>query len=318
MRVVLAGVDGSQKVKWVETGLPARPDKIHLLTSIVQHLKQHSDGAVSLQRCLESMNERLGAHDVMLDSGAHSFHQRYRRGAKIKLDEARRFRDRYVETILRSTVRPDYTIELDLQLEFGLDEINRWRDDVWRPLAKETGVEIIYVWSPVDGWQGYKDLAARPEVKYLGVAAASEIMRSGSEEAQTLVRNVCVAAFQQRLKTHLFKATSIALMSSLPVYSADSISWKSAALWGLTLFRPEEGRLTFTRIGLRQEKNAKEVDQVLRSGLKADWFTQPTVSGSKRAVLADAFLVNLRILWTVEREMTALWKSRGVDWDEVL
>jgi len=317
MNVLLAGVDSKQKVKWVETALPARPPKIHLLTSIVQHNKTKSSGANSLRNCLEAMHAALDPCDVLLDSGAHSFHQRFRRGERIKIDEARRFRDRYVETVLTCPLKPNYMVELDLQMEFGIDVIDRWRDEVWQAVAQETGIEILYVWSPLDGWAGYQSLIKRKGLKYIGLAAGAEIMRSGTPAAQALIRGVAVDAYQRQIKTHLFKATSIALMQALPVYSVDSISWKSAALWGLSLFSPAEGKMSFTRIGQHQAKDPLDIDKLLHQGLSREWFdfdNAQSDSGSKRAVTGKVFLANLKVLWQVERNMTDLWRTRGVVW----
>lgn len=259
-----------------------------------------------LDRLADILDQSGRSWRLMLDSGAFTFHRRFWKGENIRESEILKFRDKYVEAILQACRKPTYAVELDVQHELGSEWVARQREEVWLPLAKETGIEIVYVWQHEDGPAGFKSLVENPRVSYIAFGTVNRLIRAGY--GPMLIKMVR-QAYLARKRVHGFAVTNPTLLMIYPFFSSDSISWLTFKMW-------QEGT-----VYVGEKRYSVPVGEVIRKKMRlptnrqgrAGWNVlakMGAMPNNEYALIRAAF----NSYWEMAHKITRLWQSRGIDW----
>lgn len=157
---------------------------------------------------------------------------------------------------------------------YGDSVVEGWRKKYFLPL-QQSGVNIIYVWHPSQGYQGWEDLCAN--FPYVGLP--------GEMSKQSDFNTYITVAKRYLTKVHGFAATKQSDFRDWPWYSIDSTTWKAGEIYGtlptwdvrrqklkfLAKGEREPYRHVFEEQGLDAAKIIADTDykEVTRSSLKS-------------------------------------------------
>jgi hypothetical protein len=238
----------------------------------------------------------------LIDSGAFTF-----RAAALKLAGSR---VTGVETDLDGFVRgykewlrplvrdglADYWVELDVGLIAGQPWLHRHRDDM---IASGLGVGLVKVWHSEDGhtWDDWIDLL--DESLQPGRSRLVAIEGHNPSRPQHDYTRYLRVAYERGVRVHAFKMTRYEDLLRWPFFSTDSTTWLSPVRYGSGQRRTVTGGIEAVHDGRR---SLGESAAFPRWGASAQDRNRTSI-GAVRA-------------WVeVERRITDVWRSRGVDWD---
>lgn len=104
---------------------------------------------------------------------------------------------------------------------YGDTVVSRWREQYFRPLQR-SGMNIVYVWHPSQGYQGWEELCAN--FPYVGLPGEM----SNNSDFNTFM----TVAKRYLTKVHGFAATKHSDYKDWPWFSIDSITWKAGEIYG--------------------------------------------------------------------------------------
>jgi len=264
----------------VETYLSAVSESKYenLLTSFY-----YSNGA---KRVMDTLG---GKRTIMVDSGAYSFFsQRLKDAASVVKSTTRQrtsltnvdnYVNEYREFIKKWRDKVDYFVELDIDVLVGKEKLLEIRES----LREVAGKKLIPAYHATMGsWEENRDELFRYDYVALeGVAAVGK---------PRIPYMRCIRdCYENRKKVHVFAMTKVDFLEKYPIYSTDSISWKSVAMWGRSQLSPKCGKL------------AKYYKHNMRGGGKS----------------INKHLVDEIKLWDdLQTYLTNLWKKRGISWED--
>lgn len=114
---------------------------------------------------------------------------------------------------------------LDIDTIVGEDCVNKWNKEIFEPLGKETGIQIVYVAHETDK----SSLLVRLEeyCKKYGYVGANRSAKNLAPKVYQLVKH-----YKRRI--HGFAWTELPLLRRYPFFSVDSTSWLSGVRYGTT------------------------------------------------------------------------------------
>ena len=166
----------------------------------------------------------------MTDSGAFSFMGKFVEGTP-EYEEMHRekfwmpYLTEYLDWL---KAHKDYIFSaanLDLDKIVGQDVVDKWNVHYFEPLAKETGIQIVYVAHENDKstlMQRLKEYCERYE--YVG---ANQTAKKKAPQIFQLVK-----AYNRRI--HGFAWTDLPLLRRYPFFSVDSVTWLGGVRFGIT------------------------------------------------------------------------------------
>lgn len=255
------------------------------------------------ETCLRQAKLRLA------DSGAHTF-----RTAGFGLGGAAQgvlgtdydeFLDAYM-TWIRATARSrliDFWVELDIGVVAGTKWVNAHRD---RMIGGGLGYGLVQVWHSDehdwDYWVWLLKEAKRPgRSNYVAIEGHSNSVRSQHDYAKFLHE-----AYRRGVRVHAFKITDHEGLKKWPFFSVDSTSWIAPSRYGCRTLKVRSGGVVLTR------------SSSVARGEQSEAWRAPigrTTTVEERIPL----LIRSAQTWVqAERELNALWLSRGVDWDKAI
>lgn len=169
---------------------------------------------------------------IMIDSGAHTFKSDAKNFAHwTKPDSYTAYINEYLEFCYKYADKIFCCVNIDMDNWVGVDVVDRWNHDYFKPLAKKTNV-IFNVDSKFNR-KGVKDntgglIRMREYLKefdYIGINR-----KIANTHSATVFRESQLA----KVKVHGFAVTSLSILNDYPFFSVDSTSWMAGAMYGVT------------------------------------------------------------------------------------
>lgn len=174
------------------------------------------------------MEERFGDGQIklLIDSGAHTFMEN-RDEYVNKPDE---FWEKYIQEYLEWAEKNKKYImaivELDLDLLFGVEKVQEWRNKYFEPFERRTGIPVCYVWRSNQPEKLWIEMCKR--YRYVGFSGQND------EASVYQMKRLLRIAKKYGAVVHGFAMSKPSILPQLPFFSFDSISWKSGEMYGVT------------------------------------------------------------------------------------
>lgn len=281
-----------------------------LLTSYLPAFKNADKLLIALDRACEP-------EDYCVDSGAHVWLAAFfKKGEKHPVSKVEATLDRFLRTVKSLPRKPSFVVELDLQRIYGLDVVEAWRRDHWKPFEEETGIRVCYVWHQVDGVQRWKAMLDDPEMRYLGTGSDRTV-------PVDLRKRLMFAAYSAAKPVHGFASVDVRWMRQIPFYSVDSTSWAvGAQVFGLVpRFDAAAGKIRQSHVGNRQFKDDPKVaaaNLMRAKGFYPSDILEKTNGERSEKNYARFITAAGEVFRQLEEWHTAYWLAKGLDWDAQL
>ena len=252
-------------------------------------------------------------HDWCVDSGAHHYlNAWFKKRTLPPIAEVEKHIQDLVAFIRSAPVRPAFVVEEDLQDLYGRDVVEAWRRDIWKPLERETGTAVCYVWHVKDGEKGWGELLDDPDMRLLGFGG-------GASLAELLGPKLVMQAHRVGKPVHGFAQVRKRVMQVVPFYSVDSTSWTAASLYGLLAsFDLQRGTVSNSAAGKRARRTmgAKHALGTMASISRGS--VQSTDMTAKAGCAASTYQLAADAYAKAEDFYTAYWRARGIEWGDPL
>lgn len=262
-------------------------------------------------RLAEGLKSALNPEDWCIDSGAHFFLSAlFKHNRKPPVQEAEEHLVKYLAYLEAMPTKPRFAVELDLQDLYGVQQIEKWRDDLLFPFQKRTGIDIAIAWHLIDGEAAWVSWLKKPEVRYLGLGGTRNI-------SHPAMLRLVLSAFEAGKPVHGFAAIRAKLLKEVPFYSVDSTSWGAGSLFGTVhSFDAQRGMIIGKSAGrsLLRTNPSKAVGNLMGAGGRIHLrdLMGVGVGGSLSRMYQEAALVHEKF----EQWYTAYWRARGIDWEK--
>lgn len=169
---------------------------------------------------------------MFIDSGTFSFIMAARNENRTpSLEECETYLQQYLAFLRKWKNKIWAAVELDIEEIVGFPKVREWEEKYFRPLEEE-GLQIIYCWHPERGLKEWEVMCKRH--KYIGIADAAAAMHAANSKVPggaSLSRMIQVSA-KNKCKVHGFGITRPDIITKIPFYSCDSMTWKSGERFG--------------------------------------------------------------------------------------
>lgn len=240
----------------------------------------------------------------VIDSGAHTFFgmagivavSTYDTSETANLpsyQEAVSYYDAYIEWLLEFKDYYSYAVELDLQEVYGKDFVLQYRDKL-----RAVGLmrKIITVMHTGDSFLDFKTMVDTSESRYVAVQG----IRLGEKPLPYL--QLIKYAYENDCKIHGFAFTRGRLLLQYPFYSVDSSSWSVSVRFGCIQVCN----------GLRMLTVQPTPENFIKYRFPIQYHNTQRASEHSKEKLE--FGLQEYSKWA--RNLTALWESRGILWQD--
>ena len=213
--------------------------------------------------------------NFLIDSGAHTFQAKMSDYAQWKRADFESYCKGYVEWLKQNRAYIFAGVELDIDYclnmtlagnsnsTVGTSIVEEWQKNYFMPL-EELGLQICYVWHKERKLEGWEDMCRK--FPYVGLPGE---MSSDNDfnKYMTVARRYCT-------KVHGFAATKQADFRDWPWFSVDSITWKTAEMYGTLIHWDERKQVLI----FDQDKNNRAAYRAdfERHGLDAEAIIKDT------------------------------------------
>lgn len=275
--------------------------QVHVRRLLISYWGKEDRFDVAL-RCADS------PEDWCVDSGAHFYISAFfKHGRKLPVSVVEEHVDRMLRWLRRLERKPRWVVEMDLQDIYGVEQIMRWREDVWKPFERETGIRVCYNQHIQDPLELWPQLVADPDVRYLALSVPK------NKDLVPYARMVYLA-YEAGVPVHGFAQVKEHRLRAIPFASVDSTSWGSGSLFG-SVHSFEKGKNKTRGAGRsvwRDDPNKALAALTMTGGrVRMRDVLGVKAGGSLSRVYqnaADAFD-------KMESWYTAYWRVKGVDWE---
>lgn len=195
---------------------------------------------------------------VFIDSGAHTFMSKS--GFEDKpLSFWENYAENYVQFVRDNKDFIFACANLDLELLFGIEQIDEWDEKYFKPLEKE-GIPVCYIWHTPRGEKGWEEMCRKHS--YVGFS-----MENDKEVTiQRVMRRLKVAE-KYNTKVHGMALTKTEILVRVPFFTVDSTTWLVGQQYGeLNWFNGRKMQRLKKPDWQRQYKT-----KLLREPFNADW-----------------------------------------------
>lgn len=252
--------------------------------------------------------------DWCIDSGAHFFISAYlKKGALVPVEEVEEHIHKYVSWMKEADNKPTWAVEMDLQDLYGIDLIEKWRWEIWKPFEKETGIKVVYnhhITESLDRWQEMLDDPGMTRLA-LSIPRNKDLRIYGAKVYE---------AYEAGKPVHGFAQVRKRSMRVIPFYSVDSTSWGAGALFGTVHSFNSQHGLNKTAAAGRSvfKKNPRKAMAALLKSTKGKVRAKDMLGVEAGGSLSRLYQNASDSYMEMEDWYTAYWKVKGVDWDAKL
>lgn len=245
-------------------------------------------------------NRKKANPDVhfMIDSGAHSFldDKNAAKYANWSRQDFENYVIAYVEWLKKNREYITSAVELDIDYRLnvvvgngpassiGTSIVQEWQKKYFMPLL-EQGMDICFVWHTERKMEGWEEMCSK--FPYVGLP--------GEMSSQPDFNKYMMVARRYMTRVHGFAATKQADYRDWPWYSIDSITWKTAEMYGTLIhWTDREQKLTFEPDKPRW-RDFEYVEEMKRRGFDAQTI-QGIVTNSNYKALTKYALQSMRLM----------------------
>jgi len=195
----------------------------------------------------------------------------------------------------------DVWVEMDIGAVTGHDWVDKHRAKL---IGAGLGHGLINVWHSEHDWLYWLYLlreAKRPGRSGYVAIEGHQIGRSPLD-----YRRFLHEAYRRGVKVHGFRMTTAEDLRRWPFYSVDSSSWIAPVRNGTYPIVIRAGGVQHTR-----RRNVK-------SGERSVWMGPISNNGTTSTWRKNILTESARAWVTAERQLDAMWRARGVDWDQAI
>lgn len=208
------------------------------------------------------MEERFGDGQIKLlvDSGAHTFYgdvDEYKKKPASFWDD---YITKYLEWAENNKQYLFAIVELDLDMMFGLEQVQKWRKKYFEPFEERTGIVVCYVYRTDQSIKVWNQMCKK--YNYVGFSGTND------NADVALMKKLIGIAKRNNAVCHGFAMTKPSILPQLPFFSVDSISWKSGEMYGVTYVW--DGKKLHTITKDKKEQARRRFKQKL-IGQGCDW-----------------------------------------------
>lgn len=269
-----------------------------------------------------SPDARIGSfkkslRSVVTDSGAFTFLGGAESGDQ-KRKHAVEFFERYFEWVKKYADQMDYFVELDVGQIVGYDLVLKWRERMRKAGVAEKCI-IVYHGKDCEFSQFVREAEKWPS-RYTGVESLPSLYAKtpdGQARKPLDYVKIIKAMYDRGIRVHGFAMTKPQYMRQVPFFSVDSASWKSALMFHrVPTYKWIGGGLnSFDLLRPETPKQRKMIaEMVMRTGTGNELYKKNKAGEYERSRCVAA-IIGMHPYLELERDMTALWKARGVDWE---
>lgn len=289
----------------------AETERKELVCNVDRLLVSFVSSTWTAERLMRAVN-RTEAPDFCVDSGAHVWLSKFfKTGERPPVEKVEAHLRGFLAAVESLPRKPSFVVELDLQRIYGMELIERWRHELWRPFEKRTGIRVCYVWHVTDGEDQWEGFLADPEVNYLGLGSGGSIP---IDQRARLVH----AAYKAGKPVHGFASVNGDWIKQVPYYSVDSTSWAAGTFFGtVPIFNPSTGVVQQLGVGRNtfKAKPRLAAGRLVRAGKGKIKFDTLTESDGKKQDFSAYYQHAAENYRRFEQWYTAYWRIRGVDWE---
>lgn len=196
---------------------------------------------------------------IFIDSGAHTFLSNEEwKNAPLSTWEG--YLKTYTNFIRENKDYIFACADLDIDSLVGVEQVDKWREEVFEPLRKETGVDVCYVWHAERGEQGWEEMCQK--YGYVGFS-----MENDKEVTLQRVMRRLKVAEKYKTRVHGFALTKVDVLVRAPFFTADSTTWLVGQQYGeLNWFNGRKMQRLSKDQWRRQYKT-----QLLKEPFNANW-----------------------------------------------
>jgi len=247
---------------------------------------------------------RANVKSIIVDSGAHTFFSEmtnaglsvsvHKKKTKTKGTPEEYF-EGYKKWLKKHYNSFDYFVELDIGEIVGQKKVLQWREEL-----KKLGMykKCITVYHPdIMTWKDYIATLKDSQSKYVALEGDRPQHRKRLPYLKLIKEG-----YDRGIKMHGFAMTKEDVYFAYPFYSVDSTSWKAGVIFGVGKVITDKGKL----------KNIKFKD-------KKTFFSiggaNVNLHNKKLAIARfHRYTLSVKAYQKIEREITRLWKTRGIIW----
>jgi len=161
---------------------------------------------------------------LIVDSGAHTFMNKEEYENK-PIEYWEKYLDKYTKWALENKDHVYAIAELDIEGLVGVDTVNRWREEYFKPL-EEQGVTVIYVWHACRDLKDWETMCNKYD--YVGISLNEKEAEYDDKKLSTMFN----LAKKHLTLVHGFAVTGFDMMCSYPWRSVDSTTWLIGTQYG--------------------------------------------------------------------------------------
>lgn len=300
MRLYCAATEVTDTLAAVESGLM----RYAFLSYFLARTKTTGQGRQVVETVLRNTSTIIdsGAHSFFTssDSAIHSAGIQRRKGKGPGDPEA--YFAAYMDWLDEFTT-DQYFAELDIGEIVGQRRVEQWRDRLaQRGLLRR----CITVYHPaIMTRDDYSRMIRDTASGWIAV----EGIRTGMPPLpySALVRE----AYEAGVRVHGFAMVKQNILRTIPFYSVDSSSWKSAGIYGTVPLSTGFAKMSYTRV------SGKTRDRVQRQAQHAPGGFAASIQQGRGMDFANALNIEaVKSINTLQEDLTALWEARGIRWEE--
>jgi len=205
-------------------------------------------------------------------------------------------------------------IELDMQRLVGLVPVERWRR-----VLRDRGLlpKAWLVHHSCDDWAHFERIVEWSKVANGGSGHCGIEGKNLSKVGQIDYTRHARYAYEQGVCIHAFASTRAKFLSNAPLTSSDSSTWKQSSRYAVSqMYDPIHGGVISRRHreggNVRGTGNVAVASRAWTKSLVCDATAEERIRATQGLEMES-----IRAFLRMERELTALWKDRGYDWDRV-
>lgn len=152
---------------------------------------------------------------IFIDSGAHTFLTNDGKFEDKPMSFWEDYLEKYTQFIRDNKEYIFACADLDIDPLIGEEPVDKWRDEVFEKLRKETGVDVCYIWHTNRGEQGWEEMCRK--YQYVGMSMEND----DGITVQKLMKRLKVAE-KYGARVHGMALTKTEILVRVPFFSADS------------------------------------------------------------------------------------------------
>ena len=196
---------------------------------------------------------------VFVDSGAYTFITQADKYIDKPMSYWEDYLEEYTDWLKENADCIFACADLDLDDIVGSDQVEEWRANIFKPLTRDYGIDVCYIWHTIRGHEGWKRMCERYD--YVGFSTENSDMT-----VQEMTKFVNIAK-KNNARVHGMALTKTDILVRVPFFSADSTTWIVGQQYGELNWFDGRGMKRLSK----QEWRTTYKTRLIKAPFFADW-----------------------------------------------